>query len=170
MELSAAEKEFGVYGDEVMFGSDTLFRVPLEDMQKPLHKFTGALIFLTRSKKGSAALGKGTATLISPNLVLTCAHNVYNQTTGEVYKDFRFHPGHSGVLGEGYQVEDLFLPGKYVLASASEVAHDYCLLKLKKEVDTSDFIPLSGNVGEVTNDKKLVICGYPGKEYRPSTI
>jgi V8-like Glu-specific endopeptidase len=76
MELSAAEREFGVYGDERMFGSDTLYKVPPKDMQKPLHKFTGALTFRSRN---STALGKGTATLISPDLVLTCAHNIYNK-------------------------------------------------------------------------------------------
>jgi hypothetical protein len=46
---------------------------------------------------------------------------------------------------------------------ASEVTDDYCLLKLKEKISASDFIPLSGNVGEITNKKELVICGYPGR-------
>jgi V8-like Glu-specific endopeptidase len=64
-------------------------------MQKPIHKFTGALTFRSRSR---TELGKGTATLISPNLVLTSAHNIYNKEKGEVYYDLRFYPGQCGVL------------------------------------------------------------------------
>ena len=62
-------------------------------MSKLPHRHIGALIFTSRRIKRP---GKGTATLISPNLIITSAHNLYNKTTGEVYYDFRFYPGQYG--------------------------------------------------------------------------
>jgi hypothetical protein len=47
------------------------------EMGKPIHRFIGALIF--RKKKNQKILGKGTGILISPNLVLTGAQNVWNR-------------------------------------------------------------------------------------------
>ena len=44
-------------------------------MSKLIHKNIGALLFKNRVNKD---VGKGTAVLISPNLVLTGAQNVWN--------------------------------------------------------------------------------------------
>jgi hypothetical protein len=80
MELTAAKREFGVYSDETVFLGDILFEVPPKDMQKPPHNFTRAFTFRAKvNNTSSTALKTGTATLISPNLVLTCAHNIYNK-------------------------------------------------------------------------------------------
>ena len=46
-----------------------------KDMTKQLHKHIGAL---TWSDNRVNKLGKGTGILISVNLVLTCAHNIYD--------------------------------------------------------------------------------------------
>ena len=66
-----------------------------EEMKNPIHKLIGAFTF--RSRK-SDLLGKGTGTLISPDLVLTSAHNLYSWQTGEFYFDFKFYPGQCGPL------------------------------------------------------------------------
>ena len=97
-------------------------------METPLHRYIGAITF--RSRFNQKQLGKGTGTLISPNLVLTVAHNIYNRNTGEIYKDFKFYPQQFGKLDDPYEVEDFFLPGKFCLDP--DVSSDYALLKLKK--------------------------------------
>ena len=71
--------ESGNISNEVVIGNDQLFRVPEEDMYKQLHRNIGALTFKSRKV---AQLGKGSGTLISPNLVLTAAHNLYSWQTG----------------------------------------------------------------------------------------
>ena len=124
------EKELPLtFNDEVMFG-DYLEEVSAEEMKQPQHCNTGALTFRSRKEDN---LGNGTGTLISSNIVLTAAHNIYNRNTGEMYFDFKFYPGANGVLDEHYEVEDFYIPGKYVL-NPIEV-NDYALLKLKKKVE-----------------------------------
>ena len=152
------------YTDEAMFGSDRLFKVPPEDMHKPMHRHIGALTF---SSRRTPDLGKGSGTLISPDLVLTAAHNIYNADTGEVHFNFRFYPGHCGLLGNGLEIDDFFLPGKYVLNRC--VANDYALLKLKQRVETKDFLPLSKDA-PIAKEAVITICGYPGSEYHRANL
>jgi V8-like Glu-specific endopeptidase len=51
-----------------------------------LRRSIGALTFQTPQDEG-----KGTAVLISPNLILTCAHNIYDKEKRIEYKDFKFY-------------------------------------------------------------------------------
>ena len=117
------------YTNEVVFGKESLFKVPKEDMDEPLHSNTGALTFKSRKHP---ELGKGTGTLVASDLVLTAAHNLYSYQTGEFNFRFQFYPGLYGDLKDPYEVEDFFFPGKYILNPC--VSNDYALLKLKKPV------------------------------------
>lgn len=55
----------------------------------------GALNF---NIKGFAAFGKGTAFLISPDLAVTSAHNIFDQETRKVSTNIKFYPGVNGEL------------------------------------------------------------------------
>ena len=52
-------------------------KINADEMDKPIHRFIGALIF--KKKKHHKSVEKGTGILISPNLVLTGAQNVWNR-------------------------------------------------------------------------------------------
>jgi len=56
------------------------------EMDKPIHRYIGALLF--KKKKNQNAIGKGTGVLISPNLVLTGAQNDWNRKDKHVHFDF----------------------------------------------------------------------------------
>ena len=46
-------------------------------------------------------------------------------------------------------------------------SNEYALLKLNRDVDTSDFIPLSGLTHLLKEDElKLAIYGYPASQYK----
>jgi V8-like Glu-specific endopeptidase len=53
------------------------------------------------SRNKNNELGKSSGILISPNLVLTCSHNlafIKRDLPRELYKDFMFYPGACGLL------------------------------------------------------------------------
>jgi V8-like Glu-specific endopeptidase len=54
-----------------------LQEVELKEHSKRLHKYIGALLSFN-SKRGKTPT-KGSGVLISPDLVLTCAHNVWDR-------------------------------------------------------------------------------------------
>ena len=75
-------------------------------MAKPLHKWIGALQF--NNTWGGAGLGTGC--LISPNIVLTAAHNIYNTRMRAYNKNFLFYLAACGELKNPFSVEAVYVP------------------------------------------------------------
>ena len=94
-------------------------------MSKKIHKHIGALTF--NLKNGKTCSGSGV--LLSPNLVLTVAHNIYCKTTRQIFSNFKFYPAQCGIMNKYYEIEDISIPGAYFLNPLA--MHDYALLKLK---------------------------------------
>jgi V8-like Glu-specific endopeptidase len=74
-------------------------------MQTPLHYNTGLIIFTITTDENKDKNNIGTGMLISRNLVLTCAHNVFIKDTQESKTDpvkgqyankLLFYPGQQG--------------------------------------------------------------------------
>ena len=111
-------------------------------MKEKKYKNIGALE-LNNLKLGK---GHGSGVLISRNLVLTSAHNVFNRGSREI-NEIKFYPGQCGELVEAhaYEVEDYFFPGAFTAKNSN--FNDYALLKLRKPVTgASNFMELSGAV------------------------
>lgn len=132
-------------------------------MTKQLHKHIGALTYV--NKIFPDQVGKGSGILISCNLVLTAAHNIYSHQNKILHQDIKFYPGQCGPLAKYYEVEDLFFPGKFIWNNKAAI-NDYALLKLKEKVETDNFIEMSGNMDLITKDSKIAIFGYPDEAYR----
>jgi V8-like Glu-specific endopeptidase len=109
-------------------------------MPELLHRHIGALLF---TDTRTTYKGKGSGILISPNLVLTSAHNIYNR--GILNTDFKFYPGLNGELQQFYTIEQFFVPAQFLLDSSP--INDYALLKLTEKIQNQNpFIGLSGNI------------------------
>ena len=76
------------------------------DMVRPLHKWIGALQFTDVRDEA----GIGTGCLISPNIVLTAAHTIYNSRMRAYNKNFLFYPAIYGELKNAYKVEAVYVP------------------------------------------------------------
>ncbi len=80
--------------------------------------------------------GNASGALVSPNLVITAAHAVFDRKQEEKYKNIRFHlaPKDTFKIGEGIQVEEFSYPYAY-RKSGNYKMYDYALLKLSKKID-----------------------------------
>lgn len=55
-------------------------------------------------------VGLGTGILLSPDLVLTSAHNLVLWKDHKMYSKFRFYPGQSGPLQKYYEIKSWYFP------------------------------------------------------------
>ena len=94
-------------------------------MQFNMYRFSGALIS-TETSSGKSR--KGSGILISPNMVLTVAHNLYDVDSRQTFKEIKFYPGLKGMLEKASVVSDFFYPPEYRLNPSTE--NDWALLKL----------------------------------------
>lgn len=60
--------------------------------------------------RGERHVSYGTGILISRNLVLTCAHNIFNATKRILFKELSFYPGQHGLLTNPHRVESYMFP------------------------------------------------------------
>jgi V8-like Glu-specific endopeptidase len=68
------------------------------EMKQPCHRWIGALTF--EVSKGQ--VGKGSAILISSNLILTVAHNIYDRKYQTSHTKFKFYLGACGIVDKYY--------------------------------------------------------------------
>jgi V8-like Glu-specific endopeptidase len=146
------------YHDEGCFMGDKLYKLSEEELEEPPYMFTGLIQGITNSDQRCI----GTGTLISPNLVLTCAHNIFLHTTGDVQKEIRFYPRQYGLLQAHFEVETYFFPEEFREKNCA--SYDYALLKLREKVSDFEMIlPLCVDYRQLhlTENAELTICGYP---------
>ncbi len=97
------------YNDEVCFFGVKPAKVPVDEMRELPHSLLGVI---TMDIEGSSDPGVGTGILISPNLVLTAAHNLWNK--GKPCDNFRFYLAHNGLLGQSYfKVKSCYFPDEF---------------------------------------------------------
>ena len=129
-------------------------------MQLPVHKFIGALV-MTNTKTDRTVYGTGV--LISPNIVLTAAHNIFDTEARENFHDVKFYLGQMGILDNFFQVESHFFPPEHRLNPKAE--NDWALLKLKKNSTEKIFLPLRSDIRKLATNGKFFISGYPEAKY-----
>ena len=87
-----------------MLGYQALSKVSLSNISKKPHCYIGLILFY---KNGQELVGSGI--LVSPNLVLTAAHNVFDADRQQPNYNIRFYPGQTGPepFFECYEVESI---------------------------------------------------------------
>jgi V8-like Glu-specific endopeptidase len=107
----------------------------------------------------------GTGILVSPNVVLTCAHNVYYGEKKKEHKEVRFYLKQHGLIKEYFEVEKHYYPEQFREGdNHAGVIFDFALLKLKNRVSgMKKFVPLCTDYHDLELDDKscLEIHGYP---------
>lgn len=152
------------YADEKGMG-EPLGKVKDQDHGRLPFKHIGALEMECSAWKGRIYRGSGI--LISRNLVLTSAHNVWCGDYNQPFSSIKFYPGVCGVLAEVpcYECSVVFYPKEH--RTSKLPIHDFALLQLSEPIpgEEDDFLPLSASLEEETassaNQKTLAIYGYP---------
>lgn len=86
------EEKNNQYVNEDIFCGDVLGKIPKNRMGEKKYRNIGALK-LNNTKLGP---GFGSGVLISRDLVLTAAHNVYQHESREINHNIEFYPGQCG--------------------------------------------------------------------------
>jgi V8-like Glu-specific endopeptidase len=51
---------------------------------------------------------QGTGFLIAPNIVLTCAHNLYDEVTKKQFSEINYYPAMNDLNGTAYKVKKVY--------------------------------------------------------------
>ena len=156
------------YNDEGSFDAEALYEVKPLEHKLQLHKYIGAL--LASNKTLPKQVIKGSGVLISPDLVLTVAHNVWLRQGNQENYNIKFYPGLCGPLSANpcYDCTVVYYPEDHKVSE--KPIHDYALLQLSQPIldKEDDFLPLSpsinGDLG-AANGIMLAIYGYPAVKY-----
>ncbi len=87
----------------------------------------------------------GSGTLISPNLVITAAHNVFDRNYQQEYTELKCYLGADGDAEKYYEIESCRYPQEYKsTTSDTTTKYDYAILKLKLKQPLSfkEYLPL----------------------------
>lgn len=136
-----------------------------ENMGDLLQKNVGSIYFKSRSMPGE--FGKGCGLLISPNLVLTSAHNIYDTSKAEEFYDISFCPSHEGFSDESYSAEQFFYPPEYKLHP--HLNCDFALIKLNRIAKREEYIYLSEDISKFKRNvsaSKLAVFGYSSESQK----
>ena len=97
------------------------------------HNLIGAVL----SVGPGGSIQYGTGILVSKDLVLTCAHVIYNKPHQAYYDKIIFYPSLCGEMKKWIMVEDFKAPEKYgeKQKQYDPRSFDYALLKLKEPVE-----------------------------------
>ena len=77
-------------------------------MSSRIHKFQTVII-----SRPQDSIGRGSGNLISPNLVLSAAHNFYFNKQPINLDLFYIFPGAYGPLTEPYSIDNFFVPKQF---------------------------------------------------------
>ena len=120
------------YYEEQASLKKVLERVVEENMWDLTHRHHGCIT--VTNNKGSTFYGTGL--LISPNLVLTSAHNIYGFKPSAI----KYSNRQSGVLNKFCDVEDFFVPDLFKEKKFRTFPRvDMALLKLKDKIALIEF-------------------------------
>ncbi len=137
-------------------------------MQQLLYKWQVAIVSKLDKKQGSQVV-RGSGLLISSDLVLTAAHNLYYNMQQIDTKRVNLYPGQLGQLKRPYKIEEVYIPKEFKEnPKISNTFYDYALIKLSetyKAEGKQEFIPLSHNFKKAIEVAKLAIYGYPDINY-----
>jgi V8-like Glu-specific endopeptidase len=150
------------YKDNKLVRNEELSPVERHDLKSTLHRSMVALTFVNGMRK----LCVGSGVLISPNLVLTAAHNVYDKNYQSEHDNFKVYQGADGVAKKYYEVESKrYLPAFKDCPKSGRIEFDYALLKLKDSIPFDRYMPLSAIcehcLMENNNQTALQIYGFP---------
>lgn len=112
-------------------------------------------MILSKNKHNSTVTGTGF--LISSDLVLTVAHNIYGN--GYLNTDIRFYPGANGNLEASYKVINQRFPPEWRKKATSTIENDYALLKLDTKIYLDQYFTLGFDYSPKTDDE-IGIFGY----------
>jgi V8-like Glu-specific endopeptidase len=86
----------------------------------------------------------GSGVLISRDLILTAAHNLYDKDLRKENEEFKFYLGACGTAEKYYELEDWRYLTEFSTCPTNErLEFDYALIKLKQPIEYKEYLELS---------------------------
>lgn len=125
-------------------------------MKKIPYRLIGLIIAEHIDDSGMGQKVYGTGTLISPDLVLTVAHNIFCHKWGKKpvlrqNQNFKFYLAQNGKLGKYYEVDGYYYPNEF--RSQNLPKYDYAIMKLRTVTEEKLFMNLA-DLSELSQKNK----------------